>query len=501
MKKFFLTLLFLLALAPAFPANAAAVREISVYLHRDYADCVFLISWENVSQTAAIQIKDPDGTTIDAAAQNAEFGKGRVIVNVGAAKSGYWIVYATGDSLGTINVSGGSKSSAAAQYNAILSFDAEISGGYVNFKWNVAAAQDTINVTINAAQGGNYGNRTVWSDYSASKSGAASVSADDLQTGLYRFTIQAYDGNGQYTLSSNEPLYVKQSNAPAKLEGVKAGSIDGEIFATWNIRSNSRYMVTLYDYDTLDIIKTDWANGNFYSITLDNGLDKVKFSVAANDNNTYGEFDVYEIVRSTPIGTIIFPDYSSTRENSISVKVDCPADTTAGVYLDGTLLLENAGAGNYELNLSEGVHEVVAFVKDKNGNMKTFSKEITVDKTPPVVNLTNPDSVKTSSDSLVVDGNTEPNAVVAINGVEQQLGTGSFMAKLALENGVNPISVTAYDLAGNKSVKTVTAERTNAFGGGLTAYVAPGSAFILLAAWYIFLNKKPKEAGADEKAN
>jgi len=509
MRRIIIAMLLILAFTPAITVHAeSTTREVKVYLYHDYTDCVFLVSWADAEQTAAIQIKDPDGVVIDANTANTDFGNGQASVSVGTAKSGYWYVLVTGENLGTINISGGSKNAMSSQYNAIQSFDAEVSGGYINFKWNVTAEQDTINITINASQGssysssysGSYGSRTIWNDYSAASNGTASVSSDELQTGLYSFTIQVFDGEGQYTLSIDEPLYVKQSNAPARLEGVRAGSIDGEMYATWNASSNNPYFVTLYEYDTLAVIKTEWSDANFYSVILTEGLDKVKFSVQSTDGETYSEFDIFEIISSTPAGTITFPDYTTTRESIISVKVDCPPDVTAGVYLDGTLLLDQAGTGDYDLNLSEGIHNVVAFVKDSYGNITTFSKSIIVDKTPPVVNLNNADSVKTAADYIVVDGSTEPSAIVAINGVEQELGTGSFMAKLALSEGINPISVTAYDLAGNKSIKTITAERADAFSDDRAVYIIPGIIFIFLTAWYILLNKKQKEAKPDEKA-
>jgi hypothetical protein len=281
------------------------------------------------------------------------------------------------------------------------------------------------------------------------------------------------------------------------LENIRAGSIDGDMFAAWDTGLNGSYFVTLYDYKTLDVIKTEQIGDNYYSIALADGVDKVKFSVAATDRNTYGEFDIYEIVRSTPVGTITFPDYSATRESSVRIAVDCPSDVTAGVYLDGTLLIGDAAAGDYDLTLSEGLHEVVAYIKDIHGSMKTFSKSIAVDKTPPLVTLNNADNIKTASPSIVIEGNTEPNAVVAVNGVEQALGAGGFMAKLALSNGVNPVTVAAYDTAGNKSVKTITAERTVSLSGGWTIFIIPGGVFALLAVWYVYLNKKAKGAESE----
>lgn len=502
-RNMLLAVLAIIALQASFPTAYAAgtPRDVSVYLYRDYTDCVFFVGWENASQSAAVQIKNPDGGIIDANSQNTVFGNGKATVNAGSAKSGYWTITVTGENLGTISVSGGSKNGTSAQDNAIQSFSADVAGGYINFKWDVAANTDTINVSINATQGDSYGNRSLWTDYSASKNGSASVSVDELQTGLYNFSIQAYDGNGQYTLTTEEPVYIQQSNAPEKLEDVRVGSIDGEMFAAWNVRLNAGYMVTLYDYETLSVIRTERVDTNFYTITLPDGMTRAKFSVCATDGNSYGSFDVFEIVRSTPTGEITFPNFSATRESTISIKVDCASELTAGVYLDGTPLLDNAGAGDYDLTLSEGTHEVIGYIKDKNGNMKTFTKIISVDKTPPVVNLNAADTVKTVSDNFILEGNTEPNAVVAINGVEQKLGSGSFMAKLALANGVNPVTVSAYDTAGNKGVKTITAERTGPFGSGWSIYILPGLIFILLAVWYIRLNKKAKAAHTDEKVS
>lgn len=493
-KKLVVAMLIVLTFVPIVDVCAANTREVSVYLYRDYPDCVFFVSWENADQPASISIKTPGGTMIQANDQNAEFGKGKALINVGTANSGYWKVYVTGEDLGMISVSGGSKNSASSQYNAIRSFEADVSDGYINFKWDVITENDTVSLYINATQGGYYGTYTLWQDYSASRSGSASVSTDKLQTGLYRFTIQVYDGRGNYTLSTEKPLYIKHPQAPAKLEDIRVGSVDGELFATWAPQGDGHYVVTLYDFDTLAVITTDWVYGNFYTIELPDDTEKVKFSVAYAGDEAYGEFDVYEVIYAVPAGTITFPDYSSTREDVILVNVDCPPDVTAGVYLDGTLLIEDAGAGDYELNLSEGEHEVLAYLKDKYGNIKTFTKIINVDKTPPVVSLNYADSIRTTNDHIILEGMTEPNAVVAVNGIEHKLDSGKFTAKIKLEKGVNPITITAYDLAGNKSVKTITVNKENANGDNWIIYTVPGALFLALTAWYIYLNRKQKGA-------
>ena len=105
---------------------------------------------------------------------------------------------------------------------------------------------------------------------------------------------------------------------------------------------------------------------------------------------------------------------------------------------------------DYDPNLAEGSHEIVAYVRDNYGNTRSFHKSVTVDRTPPVLNLNTGDQIETVTDSFVISGSTEPNAVVAVNGVEQELGDGSFMVKLALKDGINPITVSAYDAVGTR---------------------------------------------------
>lgn len=467
-------------------------REVRVYLHRDYADCVFFVSWENKSQSAVVQIKDPDGAEVPITDQNTVYQSGQAAVNVIDAKSGYWIVTVTGENLGSITISGGDKDGTAAQYNAIQQFAAEVSDTDIHFNWMIAAETDTVNVSIEATQGGSNKNLALWNDYSASKEGDVSVSVDALPTGIYSFRIHVYDGGTQYTLATEEPIYVQQADAPEKLEHIKVGSIDGEMFATWDMRIDAGYIVTLYDYETLEVIQSEEAKTNYYPITLPAGTTRIKCSVSAVEGKSYGAFDVYPIVSSTPNGEITFPDVSVTKDSSLTLNVECAPELTAGVYLNGSLVLEDAEPGVYELNLAEGTHEVIAYLKDSNENMKTFTKSITVDKTPPVINLNVGGKQKTSLDRFILEGNTEPNAVVAVNGVEQELGSGHFAAKLALANGTNQITVTSYDEAGNKAMQTITIERTGTLGTNWLVYIVPGAVFLLLTVWYIWLNRKVK---------
>lgn len=495
MKKFILSLILIMLLMPSVIASAeTTTREIRINLYEDYSDCVINISWENIGKKASVRIENSDKQTVPVTSANTQYGDGSIIVDVGKASSGYWTIYVTGEDLGIINVTGGEKYSKTVEENAIKNFEAEVTDNNIVFNWEIVSATDDIDVSIRYSTSG-YSNYSLWYDYSAAKKGSVKVPLDDMYTGLYNFTIEVYDGNKEYFLSIPEPLYIKQNNAPEKLENIKIGSIDGQIYASWDSATDAdRYIVTVYDYNTLNYINSYTVYEPHIDLSDISGTEKYKISVAAVSNNIRGEFDVYELIQTSPAGSITFPDYSVSRIGNVTLYVNCGDDVTSGVYVDENLLLEDAEAGEYILNLTEGTHEIVAYLKDSYGNISTFRDAITIDKTPPIIDLISETDI-VSSESYIIEGSTEPDAVISINGVEQKTGDGQFSAKVSLENGQNSFVITAYDAAGNSSVKTVTVEKNGGSMMKLYIYVIPAVVFVLLTIWYVYLNIKSKKGG------
>lgn len=493
MKKFFLVLLAALLLMPSVLAFAEeTTREVSIYLYSDYDNCTINVSWENTESTAAVVIKDYSGKTVSASPDNSVSYPGGIIIKAGKIERGRLTAQVTGDNLGTIFINGGSEAVAAAE-NIITAFSAEDSASTVDFKWSVKSENDKISLRIGYYTNSSGNINYVFSDYSAEKNGSASVLKRNLDTGLYNFVVSVND-SGFYTLSCDKTMYIESENAAEKLENVQVGCIDGEMYASWNVRPNCSYMVMLYDYETSNLLERQQVYDSFYSFKLPEGSDKVKFAVAEYSYGDCGKFDVYDVSGSVPGGNIVFPEYSLTEKTIVPVKMDCPNGVTAGVYVDGTLILQDASSGDYSLKLSEGQHEITAFLKDSNGSMKTFSKAITVDCTPPEITLNYSGDVKVNAQSIIVEGRTEPNSIVSVNGVEQTVLDGNFSVKLELKSGINPITVCAYDRAGNKSVSTFNVSSSKeADTNVIEILIVCVPLAVVLAVLYIFINKKAKE--------
>lgn len=474
--------------APAQPP--VSNREIRFYVD-DYADCVIMVSWENIEQSATISIRDADDNVRPASAFRPLFEDGRATLNLGKVESGYWTVIVSGRNLGLINVTGGNKSGEAGN-SIIKDFSANIESNYISFSWDLDTDYEEPNVTISAFQN-EYTYQTLWADWTKGKKGSVTVPLSDLRTGYYRFQIRVYADYSDEVYETEEPIFIKSSGVAKKLENIKVYNIDGIVGASWDATETNEYYVMLYNYDTLELISADYVYNPFYTFEIPDGCTRIKFATANNmgsGGDTCGDFELYDVFAAEPEGTIVFPEKSIVSESSIPLKINCAENIVGGVYVDSQLILEDVAAGDYNLFLSEGQHEVVAYLKDGAGGIKTFPKQLSVDKTPPTI-LLKKFNDKTNFSNVILEGSTEANAVVSINGVEQPLNTGRFSAKLELETGSNPFTIAAYDEAGNKSVQTVVIEYQNSVDNTWILYVAVGAPIVIfLTGWYIMLNRR-----------
>ena len=268
MKKiiFFLTIFLLFFCGISADVYAVSeTDEIYVFLRQDYNDCVFFINWENTEKPASIRLESPDGKTIMANSSNTVYYRGGAEIKVKKAESGGWSVYVTGNDLGAICVSGGNASSSN-QENRINSFDAQLNGNSVKFSWDINSARN--NVSINISSTCNDRQTTVLWDYTAKSKDYIDIPIDQLQTGFCRFTLYYSYNDQEYSLTTDELLYVTYEDAPEKLKNINIGSVNGKIYVTWDAVQNSWFEIDLYDYDTMELIRSENSYTNYYTTKM-----------------------------------------------------------------------------------------------------------------------------------------------------------------------------------------------------------------------------------------
>lgn len=156
----------------------------------------------------------------------------------------------------------------------------------------------------------------------------------------------------------------------------------------------------------------------------------------------------------------------------------------------------------FRLTLEEGPNVLVVTAHDLAGNMATpFSGLVTLDTVPPYLEVRSPhQGWLTSRDSAIVEGLTEPGAVLTIGGrVQHANNLGFFRVEVPLRRGSNVIDVTATDEAGHVNSTAIEVTREQGFGQiaediGASAMLAVGLACALLVLMLVRHRRKvPRE--------
>jgi hypothetical protein len=129
----------------------------------------------------------------------------------------------------------------------------------------------------------------------------------------------------------------------------------------------------------------------------------------------------------------------------------------ADLLLGGVLITNRSGPFETVLSLVEGPNYFTLEAVDLAGNRAHLDFVLVLDTVSPALLIVAPAAdLVTSRASLVINGSTEWDASVMVNGVLITTAEGAFYAPFELQEGVNRISVNATDPAGNTATKVVT---------------------------------------------
>ena len=145
------------------------------------------------------------------------------------------------------------------------------------------------------------------------------------------------------------------------------------------------------------------------------------------------------------------------------------ASGISSLTINSTATTFSGGSFSYPLTLQAGPNTITIVATDTLGNTATDIRTITLDTAAPVLTISAPaDTSMTAQSAATVSGTISETSVVTVtlNGGTPQTATvtgNSFSATVTLSAGLNSISVTARDLAGNTAgaVRTVTYDNTS----------------------------------------
>ncbi|HEY6871276.1 MAG TPA: Ig-like domain-containing protein [Geobacteraceae bacterium] len=199
--------------------------------------------------------------------------------------------------------------------------------------------------------------------------------------------------------------------------------------------------------------------------TLSEGLNTL--TAFANDAaGNPGSATVTATLDSTPPAQpVITPLKTPTNVAAVTINGTTEAGATVkilmGPALLGTVIADAQGKFTLPgITLGEGSNTFTATAADPAGNESLPSLPVTavLDTKPPVITVTAPaDKSYTNNPQLVVKGALDDaTAVLTVNGVQAALNSTDFEQGVTLAQGLNTVTLSATDPAGNTAIKTVT---------------------------------------------
>lgn len=199
-------------------------------------------------------------------------------------------------------------------------------------------------------------------------------------------------------------------------------------------------------------------NGSFSkSVTLSAGSNTITVIATDSIGNTTTITRTVSQATQGPLMTIISPvDGFITNESSILVSgtVSDSVATVSGVTVNGVTATVNGEAFSATVPLSEGNNTLTVIGANSVGLTTTETVSGTLDTVPPEISITAPAAGQMVSEAtFTVEGTASDDrsgiAGVTVNGAAATVLNGTFSKTLTLTDGVNTITATATDAAGN----------------------------------------------------
>ena len=200
----------------------------------------------------------------------------------------------------------------------------------------------------------------------------------------------------------------------------------------------------------------DNAGGFSIMVPLTEGANSIEVMAKDAAGNTAVSIIGINVDTVPPMLVVTSP---SAFSNSRTVTVAGQTEIGAAVTVNGNVV-SVAGDGTFTTNVnyaSDGTKNIWVNATDVPGNVATVIKTVVVDTVPPTINLALPTLLfQTDIPSVEVMGTTEPGATVTVMGqVADVSASGDFDLIVPLvKAGVNTITVTATDQAGNAATVT-----------------------------------------------
>ena len=451
-KLFIFAIIFIFTYSCQGLVYAQAESIIVVNITQDCDNCLFKIEWENKDKEAVVEIIAPTGEKFgeETTPERITKGEGKIYINVGNAKTGIWKVNVIGEGLGKTEADAGE----LPVNISIDKFSVSQNNDNITAKWQISNWSENLHIQIYADNNkeGYDGVEVlnIWDD----ENEESTFTPTGLDIGYYYYYICVSDSVGIFTYAySDTALKYEDMSTYDKLNDVNACMLNEDVYISWS-GDAEEYKVMLYDTNTMELLDEAKTQDNSYVFAMPEGYNKVKAGVAVCSGDQLGRYDLYEVSNELlPEAEVVYPEGDYSNQSVILVNVSFTGNCRVSATLNGELEIDDSSdSGDYKIDLAEGDNSIAFIVKSENRNMRTFTKEMYVDFTPPQFALNSDvNNTVTEKSSIYLQGYTEAGATLYCNDEKIDLMNNYFSYKYPLKIGKNEIVMSVKDLAGNET--------------------------------------------------
>ena len=251
------------------------------------------------------------------------------------------------------------------------------------------------------------------------------------------------------------------------IAGLKMYFKDDSFVAEWTDTTCGTVNVEVVNAKNLQKIDTQQVQGNSYCCPLEPNVQEimvkivpaVSSSVQGAENTFTFKFDNH------PDATVTYEDLTITNHDSMLVSCELRDKYSVRILVNGKQVentdVLDTGIYEFQVPIEVGTNELVTYIVDSDGNMRSTKYSVDKDVIGPSLELVSSyEDIVTQNESIVIEGAVDDFKTLMINSAEVEIeGDNTFKYEYKLKEGVNQIAIIASDEAGNETEYDIAVER------------------------------------------
>ena len=259
----------------------------------------------------------------------------------------------------------------------------------------------------------------------------------------------------------------KDITVATDIAGLKMYFKDDDFIAEWTDTTCGNVNVEVVNAKNLQKIDTQTVKGKTYSCPLNDSIEEIMVTIVpAVSANVDGASKTFTFkFDNHPNATVTYEELGITNHDSLKVTAQLNDSYAVKILVNGkqteyTQILSK-GTYEYEAPIDVGLNDIVTYIVDKDGNMRSTMYSVEKDVVAPNLELVSSyQDIVTENEYLTIEGKVDDFNKLMINTAEVEVeGDNTFKYDYKLKEGINQIAVVASDLAGNETVYDIAIER------------------------------------------